>query len=1745
MGAFRPSQLISDRYEVLSCLGGGETTEVYKVRDVIGGRVLALKVLREDAQPDAELQMSREFYYLSRFSHPGIVAAHDYGSTAERRPFFTMEYFDGVPINVYFAQGYVPELTDVLAQVLSALDSIHSQGLIHCDIKPPHILVADGAGAPRAKLLDFGFADRVRLADGAAPRGTLGYVPPEVFKGGDADARADLYSLGMVLYETVTGRGPAQAKQLRQWLKMQYYSEFEPPSRFNPAVPEKFEAAIMSMIHREPARRPRSALEVLEQLTGEVSSGPAPGARNYLMAPCFVGRETALQALKAKLDDAGQGRPGLVCLSGERGVGKSRLLSEFKFLAQIEGATILNFEPASLGARPQSIIEAILGYLRVYSGAEMAAVDDIPAVLSEEGKYRLFESVTQRLVEMSQSHRVGHSLVLLVDDFEMFDPTSLEFVRYLAFSLSNQRLLVLVAGLKEKRYLDLVGEFGRLSMFEHISVPLLAEKEVRRLAVSLLGDVPSLDELVGWLMTTTGGNPLFVLETIRSLIDGRVLVARGTHWTLVSEALRAYRPPDTVTDVVKRRLENLAPEELEILQMGAAAGGPFALDFLRAVLNHDDKVLFNAIARLKALGLLRGFVAEAGFGGGEATFVLSSKILEAAVTERLGIAERRENHRRVALALELLYPDKHDRLVFDLAHHYTQAGISDRAYSYSVRAGARAREYHLLEQALGFYEAALALSTHTASPRERIELIETVGELREATGRYAEALDSYTQGMSIIVADREAAREKALLARFLRKLGLVHQKQGRNEEALNLFNQALLMQPDKSAVEYIHVLNDLGWSYCSLGNYAKSEELLTQALQLSEKLRHAAPRDHNRLTSRTLYYFSVLAWSRCDFVLALQLAERSLGIYEGMRDDHNVGKVSQFIATLWWRRGELDRAREYYQRYLPAQRKSGDVFFLLRSLQGLGIISQDEGEWDRAYGYFAEAYSLAERIGDVHAMVDIGSNIGMACDERGDWEQARHYLERALELQLRMGSAVRTYNRIAVRANLAQLLGKLGDLDAAERLLRDAAALATTQSDPDINYCLALAETQWGLRAEKYESTRRSLTRAFGAVRRERDWRKLAGLYTLAAELRLAQGEFSRAAVDSRRALLLLEDYPASKEYAVALRLAGLTKCFLDKPERGVQEVRRSVELLRQMGAKYELGLSLLATAQALTSRNHSEITIDLKMPLSFRPVPQTEVTEALSNLKEAQTLFTRLGARSDRQRAEELLELLTQVSATMQLKARERGEYLKVFYELSELINLELEREDFLERILDLVIDVTKAERGLIFLLRGDRLVPAAARGVDHSTLQDAEGVSHSVLRKARRRSEIVFTADAVSDPRFNSSNSVVLNKIRSLLCAPLRAEQRVIGTIYLDSRITAHLFLDEDKNLLMSVANLLAVTIDKSVVFRKLQEAMKDFRTDVLIDAATGCSLGRSRAIREVYRIIDRIAGTDCTVLLTGETGTGKGVLARLIHSKSERRSNKFLSINCGAMPETLFESELFGHARGSFTGAVRDKEGLFEAAQNGTVFLDEISNTTLGTQAKLLHVLEDKVIRRVGEASPRHVDVRLISATNRNLEEEVAAGRFREDLYYRMNVVSINVPPLRERTGDIPLLANYFLSRYASQLNKPIVGFEDSVLTAFAAYDWPGNVRELQNTIERAVIMAQNRRIALVDTGDKFAASGRSEGEDATRPRVLGRTQVVDALRETDGNISRAAELLATHRRQLQRLMKRYRIDKTDPR
>lgn len=331
------------------------------------------------------------------------------------------------------------------------------------------------------------------------------------------------------------------------------------------------------------------------------------------------------------------------------------------------------------------------------------------------------------------------------------------------------------------------------------------------------------------------------------------------------------------------------------------------------------------------------------------------------------------------------------------------------------------------------------------------------------------------------------------------------------------------------------------------------------------------------------------------------------------------------------------------------------------------------------------------------------------------------------------------------------------------------------------------------------------------------------------------------------------------------------------------------------------------------------------------------------------------------------------------------------------------------------------------------------------------------------------------------------------------------------------------------------------RALEFRRLRSENELLRREQKQRSSMDEVVGQSKKLREIFKIVAAAAPQDSTVLVTGESGTGKELIARAIHYNSRRADGPLVSFNCAAVPENLVESELFGHEKGAFTGAVKTTRGRFEVADGGTLLLDEIGEMPLGLQAKLLRVLQNREFERVGSTEPIKVDVRIVATTNRNLEDEVGAGNFRADLYYRLNVIPVVVPPLRERRDDIPLLVDHFIRMFAEQTHKNVTGIEDSALKVLCEYAWPGNIRELANMIERAVVITENKKLARGDFPLSLALGGQSAGPgalDGVLPLAeMEKRMIIRALEENDGNRTKTSAQLGIAVRTLRNKINEY--------
>jgi transcriptional regulator with GAF, ATPase, and Fis domain len=422
---------------------------------------------------------------------------------------------------------------------------------------------------------------------------------------------------------------------------------------------------------------------------------------------------------------------------------------------------------------------------------------------------------------------------------------------------------------------------------------------------------------------------------------------------------------------------------------------------------------------------------------------------------------------------------------------------------------------------------------------------------------------------------------------------------------------------------------------------------------------------------------------------------------------------------------------------------------------------------------------------------------------------------------------------------------------------------------------------------------------------------------------------------------------------------------------------------------------------------------------------------------------------------------------------------YRKLF-EFSEKLLAQYEIGDLLETLMDFVISISNADKGFLILLEGNDLRVKVARNVRRENLADAMShLSDSIVDKVIKTKKPVIVSDAMKDAEFQNAMSVMSLQLSSVMCVPLLERGNLMGAIYVGNSSVAHLFDESHLEVLTIFAAQASLIIRNALLVNELKLDNR-LLSEKLEAMRFGDIIGSCAAMQEVFKKVQKIATTDISVLITGETGTGKELIAREVHRRSARAKGPFITINCGAIPENLLESELFGHVKGSFTGAVANKPGKFHAADGGTIFLDEIGEMPLNLQVKLLRALQEKVVVRVGETRPESVDIRVLAATNRNLEHEIKQGNFREDLYYRLNVVNIHQPPLRDRGDDVLVIAKYLLNRYTAEFGGMVKGFSPNAVISIKKFGWPGNIRQLENHIKKACVLADKALLGPEDLG-----------------------------------------------------------------
>ncbi len=489
-------------------------------------------------------------------------------------------------------------------------------------------------------------------------------------------------------------------------------------------------------------------------------------------------------------------------------------------------------------------------------------------------------------------------------------------------------------------------------------------------------------------------------------------------------------------------------------------------------------------------------------------------------------------------------------------------------------------------------------------------------------------------------------------------------------------------------------------------------------------------------------------------------------------------------------------------------------------------------------------------------------------------------------------------------------------------------------------------------------------------------------------------------------------------------------------------------------------------------------------------------------------------------------------------LKITEKTEQIsgyRLLHEFSQKMLTEYELPSLINSLMDAVIAITQAEKGFLILSENDEFKVKVARNMHEEDVSSAVAqVSDAVVARVVKERKPLIVNDALNDADFNSSQSIINLNLCSVLCVPLLDRGSLIGLIYVGNTSITKIFTDQHLELITVFAAQASLIIANAIMINELKLDNIELSRK-LTEKRFGSIIGACDAIKDVFRTVERVAPTSVNVLIVGETGTGKELIAHEIHARSPRAKGPFITLNCGAIPENLLESELFGHVKGAFTGATHNREGSFKAAHTGTIFLDEIGEMPINLQVKLLRVLQEHTITPVGATHPEKIDIRVVAATNKDLELAIRNNEFREDLFYRLNVVMLQLPPLRHRGDDVVVIAQFLIKKICDEFNLPLKQLGADAVIALKKYDWPGNIRQLENRLKKAIVLA-DRSVLKPEDLDLLPEVLRDIVPLADAKEQFAHRYILEVLERNNGNRAQTARELEVDPRTIFRYLEK---------
>ncbi|MBI2058148.1 MAG: sigma 54-interacting transcriptional regulator [Nitrospirae bacterium] len=1767
---------ILGRLEILQTLGEGQFGRVHRAFDHVLNKEVAVKEFFRMDLEKADTSFQTEMKVLAHLHHPALLKVYDLlvdDTTGSH--FLTEELIAGRDASKVLKEADWEIRWQLFAQLLQGLEYLHQRGIIHLDIKPPNVLVSAPAhegGIPQARILDFGVADEIGKFDKKGLiAGTFPYMAPEVVRGDHIDGRADLYSLGMMFFEVFKRPSPLPDGPAGEWpgggeaggtvaadasdiapsteALIQETLNRTAPLRtdFQDDVPESFREVLITLLDPNPRRRFWSANDVIRRLNARVG-------RRFLLEPgrlripdkataVLSGRAEEFKEVVGWMEQFQKTDATLFLgvIEGRAQSGKSAVLEEVRRWAELADRFVVSLRgpsegPAELFMRLMhdsdvKDLEPLAPFLKALLPARFGSAEDPPELETrpELLKARVLEKHAEALALLLKKRPV----ILLVDDVDQKKDLA-ELLTFLGRVLHEAATASAPPG-KMKTFLLMTASASEGLMVDpKPSHTLTLKNWSKPTALAVLNTLLAVEhvpeKLLQKLMEKTEGMPGLLVEYVRLLVNEVLKPGEDIEGQL--DALD-WRNLDASLDLAawyQGDVERLDNQERSILRWLSLTSLELAAEDLELL---DPPLVGQAAAAIRKLQDL-GWVRQ-----GPSGYQLSSELRREASYREIPPADEFRMRLLLGEKWEDLSLSRFDRqgesegVGLERAHQFFLGGDSARAFALAKPEIQLMLKLNRPEPVVQF------LSSHDipaqALPEEpRRQYRKFLAQAFLQTANFPGA----TEGYGELLSESQEPRERAELAVALAR---AHRYGGQLKEAAETIRQARAQMDETSP--FVPNLDSL------------LADILVEHARYDEAAGIAQP------------YLT---------------GGRPCHVEEALAFRHAVAKVHFY-------HGRIEEAIELSKLNVTESQRSGRPSRHALALNMLGAAYLKQGNIAEATPLFHSCSAISAEIGDLRTMALACVNLGMCYHETGDLEASIKYHEKAAAMFRRISD--RSYEA-RLLYNLGQLRREAGDFEAAEDVLADATRL--TQE-------LHMAHIQAKIRLERSDCFRarglfaRAAEECASAETIFRDLNIPAEI--LAARLKRIEitidagepGAESAASTELAECEKdpLLHESPILDIKALYVKGRLVSKRSPAQARKLLEQAMTKLEAMPGPDPELKQRISDAFRHATPGSESPAEEHRPIEPMKEEREMPERTQTLPVASAPPPRdypaTVVAATPAASDLPRP------------AAPLRRRSDIESLSLL-EVVRKINSPLDVQDVLVEIVDSLVGFMDAERGFLLLVEEDKLAVRVARSKEKKDVRDpAESFSLSIAQESLDQAKPIITLDAAKDPRFKEAASVGQLQLKSAVSVPLFMKGEALGAIYLDTRLKTGRFTEQDVPMLSALAELAALAIFRAQLIaqnvrdqrelrrslketketkqkvdqlntelensnRKLQETVQHQEEeltsaqrrlqDLVHDEQPKYKyeriVGNSPGMRQVLLQLDRAVEMRVPVLLVGKSGTGKELMARAIHYNSPSKDQPFVAVNCTAIPQELVESELFGHVRGAFTGADRDKPGLFETAEGGALFLDEIGDVPLAIQAKLLRVLQESTVRRVGGNTEKKVDVRVIAATNVDLKDLVAQKKFREDLYYRLRVFRISIPPLRERREDIQGLTEYFLKEIARQYRVPAKTLSKAALRLLVGYDWPGNVRELENTLRSAFVLSKNREIQVEDLRQMEELFG--EGGPAPVREGLGlreallefqKNRIENALRRHDGSVTEAAKELQVDRSQLSHWIRKFKL------